>query len=164
MAYLSQELKQRLQLQVNECYQIASRRLNTVFAEPVVQFNQRGKIAGCALLQTNTLRFHPIIYQQNQQHFLEHVVPHEVAHLLVWQLYGKTAPHGREWQQIMTQVFERPASRTHNYDVTNIGIKSIDYTCGCGEIALTIRRHNKVLRGAQYRCKACNETLVAKTT
>lgn len=162
MTVLSDDLKQRLQLQVSECYKIASRRLEAVFPLPTVLFNQRGKIAGCALLQSNTLRFHPVIYQQNQLHFLEHVVPHEVAHLIVWHLYGKTAPHGKEWKSIMTQVFELPPARTHQYDVENIGVKSITYFCGCGELPLTIRRHNKVIKGFQYRCKACNETLIQK--
>jgi len=162
MAALSLELQQHLLARVSECYRVANRRLNTSFTEPTVLFNQRGKIAGCALLQTNTLRFHPLIYQQNQQHFIEHVVPHEIAHLLVWQLYGKTPPHGKAWQQIMTQIFELPPLRTHQYDVGDLGIKTIAYTCACGDIRLTIRRHNKVLKGAQYCCRVCNGTLQQK--
>jgi len=164
MTRLSQALEQCLLSHVAQCYEVAERRLNRQFPRPTVLFNQRGKIAGSAQLQTNVLRFQPLIYTQNQEHFLEHVVPHEIAHLIVWQLHGRTAPHGKEWQQLMTQVFELPPLRTHQYAVDNLGIKTVEYTCGCGDITLTIRRHNKVLKGAQYYCRACNETLVQKPT
>lgn len=160
---LSPELKYQLLKTVDECYSRAGRELNRTFEKPQVLFNQRGKIAGSALLQKNTLKFHPQIYQQNQEHFLYHVVPHEIAHLLVWQLFGKTAPHGREWQQMMVEVFNRPPQRTHRYDVSNIGIRHFDYSCNCGEVKLTIRRHNKVLKGAIYRCKRCGNDLLLKT-
>jgi len=157
------ELKSQLLAVVSQCYDTAERALDRKFPVPDVLFNQRGKIAGCALLQKNTLKFHPLLFKQNQSHFLTHVVPHEVAHLLVWHLYGKTAPHGKEWQHIMVSVFNLPPHRTHQYDVDNIGIKSINYSCGCGSVPLTIRRHNKVLKGAIYRCRTCLEDLRIKT-
>jgi len=159
---LSHELQQQLIDHVSQCYQLAERRLKRQFPRPTILFNQRGKIAGSAQLQTNVLRFHPLIYSQNEPHYLEHVVPHEIAHLLVWQIHGKTPPHGRAWQLIMSQVFELPPLTTHQYDIDKLGIKMIDYGCACGSVPLTIRRHNKVLKGAQYRCRTCNETLIQK--
>ena len=159
---LTIELQSQLMAVVTRCYDTANRALEREFPTPQVLFNQRGKIAGCALLQKNTLKFHPLLYQQNQEHFLTHVVPHEIAHLLVWQLYGKTQPHGHEWQNIMVNVFNLPPYRTHQYNVDNIGIKTIMYGCECGEVALTIRRHNKVLKGARYRCKHCLQDLVIR--
>ena len=159
---LTNHLESQLLNKVEHCYRDAERILNRTFPFPDVLLNQRGKIAGCAHLQKNTLKFHPLLYQQNQEHFLTHVVPHEIAHLLVWQLYGKTAPHGKEWQNIMVGVFNLPPHRTHQYNVDNIGIKTVLYTCGCGELAMTIRRHNKVLKGAIYRCKKCHQDLRMK--
>lgn len=156
-------LKNELLEVVSRCYQTAQKALAREFDSPTVLFNQRGKIAGCALLQKNTLKFHPVLYQQNKQHFLTHVVPHEIAHLLVWQLFGRTAPHGREWQHIMVNVFKLPPHRTHQYNVDNIGIKHINYYCGCGDVPLTIRRHNNVLKGTVYRCKICRHDLTLKT-
>lgn len=156
---LTTELKSLLLTKVFTCYDEAQRILGREFPFPEVLFNQRGKVAGCALLQKNTLKFHPTLYQQNQEHFLMHVVPHEIAHLLVWQLYGKTSPHGKEWKNIMIGVFGLPPERTHQYNVENIGIKTINYACECGEVAMTIRRHNKVLKGAIYRCRTCGKDL-----
>lgn len=160
---LSPQLQSDLITTVENCYAKAESKLNRTFPRPQVLFNQRGKIAGSALLQKNTLKFHPAIYQQNIEHFLYHVVPHEIAHLLVWQIYGKTAPHGREWQQMMINVFECPPHRTHQYNIDDIGIKHFDYFCDCGEVKLTIRRHNKVLKGAIYRCRRCGNDLQIKT-
>jgi len=157
---LTNELKSELIDKVNQCYDSAEQLLNKRFCKPKVLFNQRGKIAGCALLQKNILKFHPMLYTQNKAHFLMHVVPHEIAHLLVWQLHGRTAPHGKEWQNMMISVFNLPPHRTHQYNVDNIGIKTVLYTCNCGEVPLTIRRHNKVLKGARYRCKTCHQDLV----
>jgi len=156
---LTHALKTQVLETVQACYDTAERVLKREFSVPNVLFNQRGRIAGCAILQKNTLKFHPLLLQQNQAHFLTHVVPHEVAHLLVWQLYGKTAPHGREWQNIMVSVFNLPPHRTHQYNVDNIGIKSINYNCDCGVVPLTIRRHNKALKGAVYRCRTCHQDL-----
>jgi len=157
---LNSQLKSELLIVVERCYHTAEQRLGRQFPRPEVLFNQRGKIAGCALLQKNMLKFHPKIYEQNKAHFLEHVVPHEIAHLLVWQLFGKTAPHGRQWQHMMVNVFNVPPSRTHQYNVDDIGIKHITYHCDCGDIKLTMRRHNNVLKGTIYRCKTCRQNLM----
>ena len=157
---LNDQLKSELLAAVEKCYCTAEQHLSRHFPRPEVLFNQRGKIAGCALLQKNTLKFHPQIYEQNREHFLENVVPHEITHLLVWQLFGKTAPHGRQWQHIMLSVFNLPPTRTHQYNVDDIGIKHITYRCDCGDIKLTMRRHNNVLKGTIYRCKTCRQNLM----
>ena len=156
---LSQPLIEQIHLRIDTCYMQAELALKRSFPRPKIELNQRGKIAGCALLQKNTLRFHPLIYQQNQQHFLQHVVAHEIAHLLVWQLFGRTPPHGLQWQQVMVDVFNLPPSRTHQYNVDNIGIKTVLYRCNCNEIPLSMHRHNKVLKGTIYCCRRCKTNL-----
>ncbi|NRA84256.1 MAG: SprT family zinc-dependent metalloprotease [Gammaproteobacteria bacterium] len=153
--------KQLLLARVEQCYRLAEAALDKKLVKPTVLFNQRGRIAGSALLQRHTLRFHPKIYLQNQQHYLTHVVAHEVAHLIVWQCYGRVAPHGKEWQTIMTAVFKLPAERTHSYDTDNLGIKTFDYQCGCQIIKLSTRRHNNALKGTKYICRGCRNQLIA---
>ncbi|NRA71378.1 MAG: SprT family zinc-dependent metalloprotease [Gammaproteobacteria bacterium] len=153
--------KQRLLTRVEECYQLAEQQLACVLPRPIVLFNQRGKIAGSALLQRNTLRFHPQIYQQNLSHFLQHVVAHEIAHLIVWQKFGRVRPHGKEWQAMMISVFSLPPERTHQYDTDNIGIRTIQYQCKCTILSFSVKRHNNVLKGTTYLCRRCRGQLIA---
>lgn len=153
--------KQLLLTRVEECYQLAEQHLTIVLPRPEILFNQRGKIAGSAWLHRNTLRFHPTIYQQNREHFLEHVVAHEVAHLIVWQQFGRVRPHGKEWQAMMIAVFSLPPERTHQYDTDNIGIKTIPYQCKCSILSFSVKRHNNVLKGTSYLCRRCRQQLIA---
>lgn len=45
-------------------------------------------------------------YDLNPYHFLV-VFTHEVAHLLCWNMYkNKVAPHGKEWQQIFSNLLQ----------------------------------------------------------
>jgi len=148
---------------ITSSYQQAEQRLNRTFPRPEIKFNQRGKAAGSARLQTNELRFNSILLQENQQHFIAHTVPHEVAHLLVYQIYGRTKPHGKEWQQIMNQIFDLAAKTTHQYDVSTVKGKTFTYACHCTEHLLTIRRHNKIIRdNVKYICRSCKQSLIIK--
>ncbi|MBE8167946.1 MAG: SprT family zinc-dependent metalloprotease [Shewanella sp.] len=145
---------------VELCYQIAEQYLGRSFVRPEVSFKLRGRSAGMAHLQLNKLRFNQQMLTDNQQLFIDEVVPHEICHLLCHQLYGRIRPHGTEWQAMMLGIFERQPKTTHNFDVHNKPHTQFDYHCHCGSIKLSIRRHNKVLRNqAQYRCKNCKQTL-----
>ncbi|MFT5806842.1 MAG: SprT protein [Moritella dasanensis] len=156
-------LEQLVLDKISACYQQAEQRLNRSFSRPIINFNQRGKAAGSARLQTNELRFNPILLQENQQHFIMHTVPHEVAHLLTYQLYGRTKPHGKEWQQIMNQIFDLAAKTTHQYDISSVKGKSFTYACQCTDHQLTIRRHNKIVRdNIKYICRLCKQILSRK--
>lgn len=109
-------------------------------------------------MQQNRLNFHPILYKENTNAFLDDVVPHEVSHLLVWALFGRVQPHGKEWQSIMIDVFGRKPDATHQFDVKRV-TRSFLYQCNCDSHALSTRRHNNISKGAQYKCKKCNAVL-----
>ncbi|GGP92076.1 SprT family zinc-dependent metalloprotease [Shewanella ulleungensis] len=156
--------KSALQLQilakVESDYQLAENYFKRVFPRPVVQFSLRGKSAGTAHLQTNRLRFNPVLLTENPHVFLSEVVPHEISHLLCYQLFGRVKPHGKEWQSIMTATFKVPPKTTHQLNVQSVSGQQFDYFCGCGNTTLSIRRHNRVQRGqTQYRCRRCKQTL-----
>ena len=153
-------LQQQVLAQINACYQHAEQLLQVSFPRPSVCFNQRGKAAGSARLQTNELRFNALLLQENSVHFIAHTVPHEVAHLIVYQLHGRTKPHGREWQTIMNQVFSLPATTTHSYDVSSVKGQTFRYACQCRDHQLSIRRHNKIVREQlSYQCRYCRQPL-----
>ncbi|MGS0680468.1 SprT family zinc-dependent metalloprotease [Shewanella sp. 125m-7] len=156
-------LQQHIAQQVEHCYQIAENTLSKRFPRPVISFALRGKSAGTAHLQLNKLRFNAKLLNDNQQAFLDDVVPHEICHLLAFQLYGRVKPHGLEWQYLMQHLYGRTPRTTHSFDTTAVEGKTYEYHCLCGPIKLSIRRHNKVLRGqTHYRCRKCGHKLHPK--
>lgn len=70
----------------------ANRKLERRYAEPTLVYQQRGTSAGTAWLEKNEIRLNPVLLLENQREFIDEVVPHELAHLLVWQHFGRVAP------------------------------------------------------------------------
>ncbi|MBY6018775.1 SprT family zinc-dependent metalloprotease [Halomonas denitrificans] len=156
----AETLHQLLLSRVETCYLKAEQRLGRPFPRPSVSLKMRGQSAGAAHLQDNRLRFNPVLLEENPDAFLDEVVPHEVAHLLVWHSFGKVAPHGRQWQAMMRDVFGLEPHTRHLFDVSNVAPRTVAYRCQCRDHNLTIRRHNKVQRGqTRYLCRHCGSAL-----
>lgn len=145
---------------VEHCYEKADGYFGRRFPRPALSFRRSGKNAGTAFLQQNRINFHPLLLRDNSDAFMRDVIPHEISHLLVWQLYGKVRPHGSEWQAMMIDVFASNPSATHRFDTSALGAAEFAYRCGCDTVMLSQRRHNTVLRGGQYRCRRCREVLI----
>ncbi len=160
---LTEEDKKALMFVGEDCFIKAECFFDRAFKRPSYQFNQRGKAAGTAHLQRNLIKINPILFLNNRDEFFQQVIPHEVAHLISFQLYGKVRPHGKEWKMVMTEVFNRPALTTHQLDIKDVIGVQFHYRCECSTHQLTIRRHNKVLKGARYLCKKCKTSLYLNT-
>lgn len=157
-----QGLHAQLLAKVEQCYLHAETTLNRSFIRPDVSFALRGRSAGTAHLQQNRLRFNPVLLNENTQSFIDEVVPHEICHLLCYQLWGRVKPHGKEWQGLMQHLFQLMPRTTHSFDTASLTSNQINYYCACGIVPLGVRRHNKVQRGqTQYRCKKCLNLLSA---
>ena len=153
-------LQQQMVQKVEADYQQAEIHFKRAFTRPEILFTLRGKSAGTAHLQLNVLRFNNVLMTENSQIFLDEVVPHEISHLLCFQLFGRVRPHGIEWQRIMRRVFNLKPKTTHQLNTQSVQGAQFEYFCGCGSINLSIRRHNKVVRNeTQYRCRKCHEIL-----
>ncbi|WP_115717280.1 SprT family zinc-dependent metalloprotease [Gallaecimonas mangrovi] len=149
--------KEALDQAVEACFVEAERQFGQAFPRPAITLDLRGRSAGQAHMGKKQLRFNRTLYKANQAAFLAEVVPHEVAHWLAWQLYGgRIQPHGKEWQQLMQNLFGLHPKRTHDFDIQE---KTFTYHCHCRQHQLTIRRHNKVLRGEKYLCRYCKGAL-----
>ncbi len=147
---------------VSTCYAQAESYYLKSFPRPEVLLNLRGRSAGVAELQANRLRFNQVLLDENYHVFLAEVVPHEVAHLLAWQLYGRgIRPHGKEWQGIMRQVFNLTPATTHCFDVRRSARQDFVYLCACPDKKhhLSIRRHNRIRQGQRYVCRQCKSFL-----
>lgn len=153
-------LKMQVQRQLKRDLETANRYFDRQFPTPTVHYNVRGLKAGVAYLQQNEIRLNPILLAENGQAFIQQVVPHELAHLLVYQQYGRVQPHGKEWKMMMEQVLGVPAEIYHCFDTDNVQGQRFPYACECQTHFLSIRRHNAVLRQHRhYLCRKCNKPL-----
>ncbi|VTP77951.1 SprT-like family [Leclercia adecarboxylata] len=75
----------------------ANLKLARNYPEPKLVWQQRGTAAGTAWLDAYEIRLNPILMLENQQAFIEEVIPHELAHLLVWKHFGPRRP---SWQRV----------------------------------------------------------------
>lgn len=153
-------LQQAVMRSLREKLQLANQRLDRNYPEPALLYQQRGTAAGTAWLQSWEIRLNPVLLLENQQAFINEVVPHELAHLLVWKHFGQVAPHGKEWKWMMESVLDVPARRTHQFEIASVRSRTFPYRCRCQQHQLTVRRHNRILRGeSEYRCVSCGERL-----
>lgn len=86
----------------------ANLKLGRNYPEPKLSYTQRGTSAGTAWLESYEIRLNPVLLLENSEAFIEEVVPHELAHLLVWKHFGRVAPHGKEWKWMMENVLVFP--------------------------------------------------------
>ncbi|ABE58221.1 MULTISPECIES: SprT family zinc-dependent metalloprotease [Chromohalobacter] len=128
---------------------------------PRVWLDLRGKGAGQAHFTRGGLRFNPVLLRENRQAFMEDVVPHEMAHWLVFHLDGPpTRPHGHEWRTVMQRLYGLPPRTTHRFDVSRASPAPYVYRCGCDtEHRFSARRHARARRGTAYRCRYCRQRL-----
>ncbi|RUR27590.1 metallopeptidase [Vreelandella nanhaiensis] len=129
---------------------------------PRVWFDLKGASAGQAHLGRGGLRFNPILLNDNRTAFFDEVIPHEMAHWLVFHLQGgqRLKPHGHEWQSVMRNLFGVAPLVTHRFDIQKAQPAPYSYRCSCRTHQLTGRRHALVVKGRRYRCRHCQQTLV----
>lgn len=156
-------LKIQVQRRLTHHLMLANTFFERAFIAPTVYYNVRGGKAGVAYLLKNEIRFNPILLQENAPSFIEQVVPHELAHIIVFQQFGRVQPHGKEWKMVMESVFHLPAEIYHNFDLTNVQ-KQVLYQCACQTHALSIQRHRAIQQSHRiYLCKHCKAPLVLKS-
>lgn len=152
-------LKLQAQRQLKHSLALANQFFNKEFTIPVMNFALRGQKAGVAYLQQNEIRLNPVLLVENGAAFIQQVVPHELAHLLVYQQFGRVQPHGKEWKMMMEQVLGVPAHIYHKFSTASVA-KKFSYQCNCQTHLLSVRRHNAIQRNQRsYICRNCNQPL-----
>ena len=89
--------------------------------------------------------------------------------------FGHDLASAKELDSVVSEVFDPssvfridhylgiPARRTHQFELESVRKNTFPYRCRCQQHQLTVRRHNRVVRGeATYRCVHCGEPLVAE--
>ncbi|MQU03971.1 hypothetical protein GHO34_27220 [Pseudomonas sp. FSL R10-2245] len=162
------ELK-AIKVRVTECLHLASAHFGKTFPEIPVKFDLTGKVGGYYCYHrsratgkiTQYFRFNRVLVRENLNEYLDQICPHEVAHYIARTEWGMgIKPHGTEWKSVMVDVFKLAPDRCHSMDTSNAAKQHFIYTCGCREHPLTKTKHNKILRGYGYRCRACSKPLV----
>jgi SprT protein len=159
----------RIEVRVSELLQQATqlhdrcRRLQ----QPVLRYDLRGQAAGQARWQARRrpeLRFNLDIGRRHADDFVHVTVAHEVAHLVTYQCFGRTRPHGPEWRSVMQHFGIADPRRCHDYDIDARQARHQrrwHYECRCRIHQLSTTRHHRVQRGhAKYHCRRCGETLI----
>ena len=151
------ELKNRIEDKVLECYDIASKFYNRQFELPEIDYSLRGCVSGQAIASRTMLKFNVPIAIQNVDVYIKQTVPHEVAHLIEFVLYGCIG-HKRNWKTIMSLVFGLQPLRCHSYDTSEYKRNRTKYVykCNCSEHWISAIRHNRMHNGiTTYRCRNC---------
>lgn len=160
MPILFESLKQQAIAHLREKLQQASVKLQISYPQPELLWKQRGVCAGSAWPERWQIWLNATLLMENQTAFIQEVVPHELAHLLVWRHFGRVAPHGKAWCWMMEEVLQVPAKRTHRFDVTSVLGETFIWHCQCQQHRLTRRRHQRAISDtAAYYCRYCKGKL-----
>ncbi len=170
---VTQTVKKLVDAKLRAGIKTAEKHYGIKIKPPAVVYRKRGTTAGTANYQTWTIDLNPTLLMENQDTFIARTVPHELAHLIDYQLHpenfetrlirtrtgrlkrSKRDVHGATWKRIMIVLGADP-SRCHDYDVSNAKVhkrgsqrrhvwRSAD---GRGEIVLTDHKHKKQLAAA----------------
>lgn len=132
---------------------------------PEVAFDLRGRSAGQAVFARRSrearIRINAGLLASHPREMLDDTVPHEVAHVVVFRLYGRKAkPHGEEWKALMRAFGVDPAPCHTLPTEPTRQLKRFRYRCDCDEpVWLTSIRHRRAQRGTDYLCRRCGRKL-----
>lgn len=136
----------------------------------LVRYDMVGHTAGRAFWKHNMIKLNGGILNRYTDYFIEHTVPHEVAHLVACFLNGNRPmkkPHGYEWRSLMVELGLSP-DRTHRYEtLSSKGGEGqrretpYRYKCNCREFMLSATRHRRHMQSSanRYRCVKCHTQL-----
>jgi len=131
-----------------------------------VAFDLKGSAAGMFKMDGRRclIRYNPWIFAKYFEENLHDTVAHEVAHYIVYEVYGRRArSHGEEWQALMIEFGAAPQATFH-LDLSGVPQRrqaTHRYQCECRIHDVSTTRHNRVQRGVgRYHCVKCDGQLV----
>lgn len=171
--HLNAQQTTAIEERVNHCLRLAEQKFQCKIPSPQIKVDLRGAAAGQfrGSKDQAELRFNSQLFSLYFDDNLEHTVPHEVAHYVVFQLFirgrrrSRVRPHGNEWKAVMW-LFGVPAEVRHQYDLSQIPVRRerrVLYQCGCQEHRIALRTHRKMVQGQQRACMKCNQALRLKS-
>ena len=161
MLLLPSELQDQATAKAIKTMVLASSHFRREFPSPTVSFNLRGHTAGYADHRFWSIRINIDLLLTYPDEQIQVTVPHEVAHLVAHKLYGNIiAPHGWQWQAIMTDVFGVAPDRCHTMQTTAARqVAKYKVYCGCPSHAVTKVILRRMKQGRTYTCRKCGQHL-----
>ncbi|WP_110667806.1 SprT-like domain-containing protein [Salinicola halophilus] len=154
-------LRARLCERADDAWRLACE-IHPALPRPRVWFDLKGRSAGQAHYGRGGLRFNAVLLTDNRHVFFDEIVPHEMAHWLVFHLENgaRARPHGREWKGVMRGLYGLTPHVTHRLDVSRASPQPYLYRCDCETPhRFTARRHAMARRGSRYACRRCGSRL-----
>lgn len=115
---------------VENSFLLAEKVFDKKFKRCEIKFDIRptSNIAGQAQLLKRRIRFNRHLYRLYPSKITTVIVPHEVAHVVAFDLYGpKAANHGPLWKHVMIRMGQKPI-RCHSLMTSNSERKPV-YEC-----------------------------------
>lgn len=157
-----ENLKNRVEDKVSEVLAIA-REVCPHLRKPEIKYNVKGRNGGECVVWPDgrcILRFNSKFLKEDPDEFVNVIVPHELAHYVTHIIYGKVAPHGKEWQEIMNLFGIENSGRCHSFSTDEPdAMYPWVYECRCDLHFLSSKRHGLVKRGREYTCKKCGSCI-----
>ena len=157
---VSTEIKNRVNARIAECANKPG--IDTGPIEVLYDINS-ARLGGQAITahgNKHTIRLNPVFLNAYTDHYIEHTVAHEWAHIACNVVHGRCG-HGPEWKQMMWSIGV-PPERCHNYVVPkgmNVGKQRQKYqiVCDCcgEELECGAKVFAKIQRGVRYTHRRC---------
>lgn len=165
--HLSENQQAELRDLTHRCIARARRHFSDFTIDNVrVDFDLRGATAGQYHPQQRLIKYNASIAARNYEDFKERTVPHEVSHhiAMAWANFAgiRIKPHGREWRKVMHFFGVTDTRRCHNYDISGVKVKRqrrVIYRCTCLDHEVSMTIHNRIRKGAVYKCRSCHSAL-----
>ena len=119
-----------------------------------------------------TMLLNPNLLKEFTHDYIQEVVSHEFAHIVIYCLYpsgynkynNKVQPHGKEFKAVCSWFWVSWKSTTslftNSEHLQSKNTRNHKYSCGCMEHMFSTRRHNLVQRdNKKYRCRICGNSI-----
>lgn len=150
-------MQQKLVESIQKSFDLAGKKFKTKFQKVLVEFNIRSNsgIIGQACFNPRKIRINPFVFKLYPAHTESITVPHEVAHIVAFDLYGLEGwNHGRLWQSVMTEMGQKADVKQPLITKTNICLPV--YECSkCNKQVLCSKISHRKMQTGFYRSSSC---------
>jgi len=164
------EIHQRVVAKIKQCADLVFANTGKVI-NPRLSYDLRGTVAGRGGISSGEqiVKINPVLLMENVEEMIQQTVPHEVAHVAQYVVYGTgrhNKPHGIYWERMM-RLFGCDPRRCHSYDVTNARVRRVgrvEYVCACQTHTVSLTIINRIAAGRKYVCKSCKTVITPKNS